>query len=191
MDYRDARSFLLANSKEEPGPLETDCLVWQGPRHVKGYSYVRYQGYQWYVHRLSFTAFNERDIEEGAWILHHCDNPVCIETSHIFEGDAQRNVDDMWERGRANPACKLSASEVREIKLLGIANELTAEEVANVYSVSREQISGIWRCKIRRDTAADLNTLLLERRPIQRRIATNLEQRLRKRIYRDLGIHIQ
>jgi hypothetical protein len=42
----------------------------------------------------------------GVWpekqICHHCDNPICIRPSHLFDGDQAANIQDMVAKGRAS-----------------------------------------------------------------------------------------
>jgi hypothetical protein len=198
MDYREARELLLANSVEQPAPygLEKPCRVWIGPRIPKGYSYTHDQGRSWSVHRLSFSAFNERQITEGAWILHWCDNPPCIEPSHLHEGDAQINVDEMWERGRGligedHHSAVLSDNEVGEIKLLGVENKKGAVEVAKQYNVTHGTIYHIWNCLTRQNIMPELTERLLECRGRRRPLMHQEDQIIKVRTLYNQGVALK
>lgn len=53
-----------------------------------------------YAHRASFR-FHYGDIQEGMFICHRCDNPLCINPEHLFIGTAEDNFNDMVSKGRS------------------------------------------------------------------------------------------
>lgn len=53
---------------------------------------------------------------------HRCDNPRCVDPTHLFPGSHQDNMDDMVAKGRSAVSkgnAKLSLDEVRDIKYGG------------------------------------------------------------------------
>jgi hypothetical protein len=79
-----------------------DCWVWTGYRQPNGYGLVRgYTFTERYAHRLSWTMANG-PIPAGMWVLHHCDNPPCINPDHLYLGTGIDNARDRERRGRGN-----------------------------------------------------------------------------------------
>lgn len=51
------------------------------------------------THRISYVLAN-RDLPEGKWILHRCDNPPCCNPDHLFAGTHDENMADMMKKQR-------------------------------------------------------------------------------------------
>lgn len=101
------------------------CWLWTGrtfggPRkypqiHLTGRGKV-------YVHRLSYEV-HVGPIPDGMQVCHKCDNVKCVRPDHLFAGTARDNVHDASRKGRLrtgerNPASKLTATQVAEIRAL-------------------------------------------------------------------------
>lgn len=88
-----------------PAPLlkhiairESGCWEWTGSLS-SGYGQVTYQGRHCRVHRLVYSqAIGE--IKHGFMVLHHCDNKLCVNPEHLYQGTCKDNVADMHKRGR-------------------------------------------------------------------------------------------
>jgi len=84
---------------------KTGCWNWSGPIKGFGYGFLttgsRSDGSRKTetAHRYSFRLSNG-DIPDGLWVLHHCDNPKCVNPCHLYLGDRKQNVADMINRGR-------------------------------------------------------------------------------------------
>lgn len=78
---------------------QTGCWNWTaGSSPSTGYGAFRRDGHT-QAHRWSYEAFNG-PIPKGMWVLHRCDNGLCVNPAHLFLGDANANNKDMVEKGR-------------------------------------------------------------------------------------------
>ena len=75
-----------------------DCWIWTGYRLPSGYGRFNIDGKRVEVaSRVAFFWAN------GAWprfACHHCDNPSCVNPSHLYDGTPATNMRDMVARGR-------------------------------------------------------------------------------------------
>jgi len=78
------------------------CWEWKGSTRGAGYGQCSE-----YVHpsRIASRAMYELccgPIEDG-WVLHTCDNVLCVNPSHLFLGTPHDNTHDMMAKGRLAP----------------------------------------------------------------------------------------
>ena len=113
---------LLEKFTRKGGP--DDCWQWTGKLDRRGYGRVivwrKGNRQDWIAHRLSWA--NTFGHPGKDWVLHRCDNPGCVNPSHLFLGNAQTNVDDMYAKGRnvhlvgsQIPVSKLKEADIPEI----------------------------------------------------------------------------
>ncbi len=77
------------------------------------------------AHRVSWIL-THGPIDHGMGCLHKCDNPPCVNPSHLFIGTQKDNVRDAISKnrpvisygGERNPQAKLTEQQVLEIKKL-------------------------------------------------------------------------
>lgn len=75
------------------------CIVYEGSKDKDGYGKTKVGGRYVRVHRLSWEH-EFGPIPEGLWVLHHCDNPPCINPDHLFLGTAKDNAEDCLSKNR-------------------------------------------------------------------------------------------
>ena len=68
-------------------------------RDKNGYPVIVRNRKHWRGHRYSYTI-NKGNIPEGLVVRHTCDNPNCINPSHLILGTQKDNVHDMFDRER-------------------------------------------------------------------------------------------
>lgn len=89
------KSRLFARSKWNGECLESTFKA----RISLGYALVKFRKKPIGAHRASWIVHNG-EIPEGYWVLHKCDNPLCINPDHLFLGKAKDNSCDMISKFR-------------------------------------------------------------------------------------------
>ncbi len=124
----------------------TGCLEWTKTADRKGYGIAAIDRKRWAAHRASYyLSFGP--IPDGKFVCHRCDNPKCIEPSHLFLGSPIENTRDMQakgrERRRRGPR-KLNELQVREAHNRHIGGE-SCRQIAAHYDVSHHAMSNALR----------------------------------------------
>lgn len=81
-----------------PVPDANQCWEWSGPKR-NGYGCLKSLDIQEYAHRMSYGMFNA-PIPSGLCVCHSCDNPGCVNPSHLWVGTKADNTRDMFAKGR-------------------------------------------------------------------------------------------
>ncbi|HEX5128099.1 MAG TPA: HNH endonuclease [Usitatibacter sp.] len=75
------------------------CWIWTGATVADGYGQVLVDGTYKRAHRAVYERL-VGSIPSGAYLLHRCDVPCCVNPAHLYPGTQKRNVADCIERGR-------------------------------------------------------------------------------------------
>lgn len=101
---------------------ESGCLNWKGAHLVSGYGLIRFGGKWELAHRVAWII-KHGSIPKGQGVLHHCDNPYCINPDHLFLGTQSDNNRDRANKGRSKSPigekqnfAKLDEDSVRKIR---------------------------------------------------------------------------
>lgn len=147
-------------SKVSPEPM-SGCWLWTGAVNRAGYGmfHVRHdtttdKSYAALAHRVSFELFTGKTLGKYQ-ALHHCDNPSCVNPSHLFAGTPADNVSDMDckgrrvnnpDRGESHANSKITEREVANMFALR-AGGAKQQQIADLYGISQVQVSNILRGK--------------------------------------------
>lgn len=129
------------------------CWLWKGAASSYGHMGGG-DGRTLDAHRVAWELAHG-PIPTGLWVLHRCDNPKCVNPSHLFLGTRSDNMRDAFEKGRgAIPrhygaevkGAKLTDERVREIRLLACSG-MSQSELARRFGVCQTNISRILKRK--------------------------------------------
>lgn len=123
------------------------CFEWQGTKSV-GYGRLRVGKNVIGAHRVSYETFRG-PIPPGLFVCHRCDNPACINPSHLFLGTAKDNAQDALSKGRLNghPFKMTAPSSVAQIRRAWKSGE-KQKALAKRFGLSVGAVGRICRNKV-------------------------------------------
>ena len=121
---------------------EEECWNWTGNKRGNGYGQFsvgkKSQGSEG-AHRISWRMHNSnKEIPKGWHVMHKCDNPSCVNPSHLTIGTAKQNTQDMIAKGRkrtvspkgeGNGKSLLNEEQVRLIRSSTLSHAAIAREL--------------------------------------------------------------
>ncbi len=130
------------------GASDDDCHEWTRAMSPLGYGVVRMEGRNFFTHRVAYFL-KHGPFPNKLNICHHCDNPKCCNSNHLFLGTQADNIHDMFQKDRRPSAkgirhgsAKLNDVVIQEIRALYATGKHTQRGLAKVYGMA---YSGIFR----------------------------------------------
>jgi len=126
-------------------PDKNGCRNWTGCRCSDGYGMFRFNGKTIGAHIVSAVAFYG-PVPSNMEVCHHCDNPPCVNPSHLFFGTDADNVHDAMQKGLRVPQHHPRKLDVIKVLLIR-SSTMPSGYLANLYHVSG---ATIWAVRKRR-----------------------------------------
>lgn len=86
------------------------CWRFSGKPGSDGYGKLKTNGTTVRAHRAYYTAYVGL-VPDNLWVLHHCDNPMCVNPEHLYVGTQLDNERDKDARGRRAPSPSVACPE--------------------------------------------------------------------------------
>lgn len=140
-----------AESFTSPFWLKADragpCWVWLGAKYPNGYGRHGRGSAHRRAWELAHGPLPMAVRGAGPYVLHSCDNRLCVRPSHLRLGSHSENMSDMTARrrqasGRRNHRAKLTeddAIDIRTVRALGA----TTVAIAKAYGIPQSHVSAI------------------------------------------------
>lgn len=125
----------------------SDCWIWIGHCTQPGYGQFKDMRIKRSIpaHRFSYEIHNG-PILNGRWVLHKCDNPPCVNPTHLFLGTAKDNTQDAAKKGRMTRGEEHFSTTLKNIDIIYIRRAYphqSAFSLASKFDVSRRTIYNI------------------------------------------------
>lgn len=119
------------------------CVSHAKQTHRRSYPVITRKDKMYRLSRYIYECENG-DIQNGLFIMHSCDNPECINPSHLSAGTPKENTQDMITKGRKPIGSDVKNSKLTEEQIVDILNDnRSLRVIAQHYSVSKKSILNI------------------------------------------------
>lgn len=99
-----------------------ECWLWLGAKNKQGYGSLKISGKMCRANRITFEL-TKGSIPPGLIVRHSCDNPPCVNPSHLILSTLKQNTQDMMQKGRQGKvnyqAAQLKGAQVKKQRTLG------------------------------------------------------------------------
>lgn len=119
------------------------CWEWKAGKMKDGYGRFAVQGKVFPAHRIAYAVANQEDPGDLV-VCHQCDNPSCVNPSHLFLGTVADNLNDCLGKGRREPKrgemgakASMSNEDAKSIRDQFAHGNMSVAELAQAYGVHR------------------------------------------------------
>lgn len=128
-----------------------DCWIWIAGKYGRvGYGGFRIRDFVAQAHRIAYFLFYSR-LDNALLVCHACDNRLCCNPAHLWQGAYGDNTQDMIDKGRhwmrqrpedirrgdEHPYTKIPDAEVSKIRKEYARGLVTYAEIAARYGVTK------------------------------------------------------
>lgn len=150
--YRSDDPAILRKRFDQKWRLDTATGCWQWisstSKPWKQYDYSNgefvLKGRKMKAHRMAWSIYRG-EIPVGGYILHRCNNGLCVNPDHLYIGDHQQNMLDMMKSNRCGTS-KLTPEQVLKIRASSEPTKiLCARYNVTKYAINDIRANRTWR----------------------------------------------
>jgi HNH endonuclease len=107
------------------------CWEWVAGKSSNGYGAYWHEG----AHRVAYR-FTYGEIAPRLFVLHHCDNKLCVRPDHLFLGTQADNMHDMCrkKRWRGGAPRHIDPERIKDLLRFGFAHRKIAAWIGVSYA---------------------------------------------------------
>ena len=110
------------------------CWNWSGTLDRYGYGKFKIGNQTYKAHRYSYYL-QYGDFDESLHVLHHCDNPRCVNPHHLFLGTNRDNVADRTTKKRHGKTSKHLTTNEKAAIVATVEQGQSLQSVAHQFQV--------------------------------------------------------
>lgn len=131
---------------EERIDKTSDCWIWLGYKNAKGYGELILGNHEKKsAHRFAYEKYKGA-VPSGMVVMHSCDNPACVNPSHLSIGTQADNMLDCLSKGRTTKGTKNARAKLTDQQIPAIRSDPRPQHIiAKEYGVNQNTISCIKR----------------------------------------------
>lgn len=133
------------------------CWIWMASLDHKGYGRFSMNGKKYVAHRAAYILYKGKFAEE-LQVMHNCDNPCCVNPSHLTAGTHSDNMQDRHIKGRTAKGeghCKteLTNTQVIQLKMMLRTGAHSQISLARSFNIGYRTVSDIARGRTWKEVA--------------------------------------